>query len=396
MSDVIKINEDRDYYCSMKFRYIKFDLERKTTYTCHAATPHDVDFNWLEKNPGQIFNSPTNINERHQMLGNERNASCEQNCWPAEDRGEVSPRLLQGGPKKTHTNVIVSPEIIDITIGSDCNLKCLYCCKEYSSTWRNDILKNGNYNLDSEPDRYKLATIDKVLSSVNQHNRINSKHYQILLDELILNSKEIKELVITGGEPFLNNSTVDVISKLSHVPLVTIYSGLGVNYNRFSKIINELSEYKNVNIIVSAEGIDKFLEFNRFGTEWNDFQKKIQLLNNLSIKYHFQCTITNLTVFGVEEFYRYYKDNKIELSFAYRPSFMAPYVLDEESKRDIINKLNTLPTSYAEQIIKSLAPAPTEEQRVDLGKFLKEFKRRNNELDLSIYPNNFLKWAGVI
>jgi MoaA/NifB/PqqE/SkfB family radical SAM enzyme len=330
------------------------------------------------------------------MLNNQRNASCEQNCWPAEDQGSVSPRLLQGGSKKTHTNVIATPEHIDITIGSDCNLKCLYCCKEYSSSWRNDILTNGNYNIDSEPDRYKITTIDRVLSSVNQYNRINSKHYQLLLDELILNSKEIKELIITGGEPFLNNSTVDIISKLSHVPLITIYSGLGVNYTRFSKIINELSEYKNINIMVSAEGIDKFLEFNRFGINWIDFQKKIELLNNLSVRYRFTSTVTNLTMFGFVEFYNYFKDYDIELTFAYQPNFMAPYVIDEESKRNISNKLNTLPTSYAEKISKSLAATPTEEQRIDLGKFLKEFKRRNNNLDLSIYPNNFLKWAGVI
>jgi hypothetical protein len=144
MSKVIKINEDRDYYCSMKFRYIKFDLERKTTYTCHAATPHAVNFDWLEKNPGQIFNSPINIEERNQMLRNERNASCEQNCWPAEDEGAVSPRLFQGGVEKTHTDIITMPEIIDLTVGSDCNLMCLYCTKEYSSTWRNDIIRNSS------------------------------------------------------------------------------------------------------------------------------------------------------------------------------------------------------------------------------------------------------------
>lgn len=397
MFEVIKINEDRDYYCSMKFKFIKFDLEKKVTYTCHAATPHAVDFDWLEKNPGQIFNSPINIEERNQMLRNERNASCEKNCWPAEDSGAISPRLYQDGLKKTHTNVITSPEVIDITIGSDCNLKCLYCCKEYSSSWRNDIIRNGNYNnISDEPGRYNLIPIDKVLSSIKQHDRRNSRHYKLLLDELILNSKQLKELIITGGEPFLHNSLLDIISQLSHVPLITIYSGLGVNYIRFSKIINELSEYKNVNIIISAEGIDKFLEFNRFGIKWDDFQKKIQLLNNLSIKYHFSCTVTNLTVFGVEEFYRYYKDNKIDLSFAYQPSFMSPYVLDDQSKQDIISKLNTLPTSAEEKIAKSIAAIPTEEQRINLGQFLKEFKHRNNELDLSIYPNNFLKWSGVI
>ena len=106
----------RNYYCSMKFRFIKIDLESKTTYTCHAAQPHDIDFTWLSDNPGQLFNTPINITERNMMLVNQRNTSCEQNCWRAEDVGAVSPRMCQGGQDKTHFEISTQPEIVDLTI----------------------------------------------------------------------------------------------------------------------------------------------------------------------------------------------------------------------------------------------------------------------------------------
>ena len=133
---------ERDYYCSYKFKFLKIDLESKTTYNCHAAAPHPIDFDWLNNNPGQLFNTDTSINERQQMLNNQRNDSCEQNCWRAEDSGAQSPRLYQGGAKRTHDQLITHPEIIDLTVGGDCNLTCSYCCKEFSSAWRRDIVNN--------------------------------------------------------------------------------------------------------------------------------------------------------------------------------------------------------------------------------------------------------------
>jgi hypothetical protein len=74
-----KVFEIRDYYCSMKFKFLKIDLESTTTYNCHAASPHSVDFNWLKNNPGNLFNTNVNVAERQMMLENKRNSSCEQN-----------------------------------------------------------------------------------------------------------------------------------------------------------------------------------------------------------------------------------------------------------------------------------------------------------------------------
>ena len=178
--------DDRDYYCSMKFRFLKIDVESRTSYNCHAAKSHNIDFNRLSDSPGQLFNTPVNVFERQQMLSNQRNKSCEQNCWPAEDRGATSPRMYTNGIEKTHTQVITQPETIDVTIGSDCNLTCSYCCKEYSSAWRRDILTNGNYTKVDYTDRYSAVTKDRVLSKLSQLDIKSSKHYNILLDEIKL------------------------------------------------------------------------------------------------------------------------------------------------------------------------------------------------------------------
>ena len=252
--------QSRDYYCSMKFRFQKIDLESKTTYTCHAAAPHAVDFAWLADNPGSLHNTATNITERQMMLDNIRNPSCEQNCWQAEDKGAVSPRIYQNGTAKTHTGLTQSPEIVDITIGGDCNLTCTYCCKEFSSSWRRDLVANGNYQLTNDAERYKVTAKDKVLLKISQTELKKTHQYQLLLDEAKLSVAAASKVIITGGEPFLDNSLVELVLSIPQTATIEVYSGLGVDPVRFAKIVDKIKQLPNLEITVSAEATGALFE----------------------------------------------------------------------------------------------------------------------------------------
>jgi organic radical activating enzyme len=370
----------------MKFKYLKIDLESKTTYTCHAAEPHTVDFVWLSENRGELFNNPINVGERQQMLSNQRNSSCERNCWAAEDRGAVSPRMFQDGIEQTHTKVVTAPETIDLTIGADCNLTCTYCCKEFSSAWRRDIADNGQYHLG---ERFALSSKDKLLLAIKQPVLKQTHHYQLLLDEIKYAAPGLRKLTVTGGEPFLDNGLIDTIKSL---PLgdavIDIYTGLGVSVSRFSRIVEELQGLPVV-VIVSAETIGKMLEFNRYGIRWDEFQQMIELLRQKNIKFRFQSTISNLTIHGHSEFLKYFGDDEIVTSLAYQPVMMSPWVLDPDSK-EVISK-QAVPRLIKDSIVSE----PTEEQRADIRNFLIEFTRRRTDLSLSIFPESFLKWLGL-
>jgi len=393
------IEFQRDYYCSMKFRWLKIDLAAKTIYNCHAASPHAVDFDWLDNHPGQLFNTEVNVSERNQMLLNQRNSSCEQNCWIAEDRGAQSPREYQGGKTKTHLNPIAVPETIDITVGADCNLTCSYCCKEFSSSWRKDILDNGNYKLTNFADgnRYTADNKDRVLNRISQPSLKATKHYQTLLQEVKLAAPTLDELIITGGEPFLDNALIDTIENLKLAPNATIelYTGLGVNFNRFSNILTKLQHVPGLTIRVSAECIDKLLEFNRYGVRWEDFEKKINLIKERKINLRFHATVTNLTIFGFAEFYRQFNTEQIILTFAYQPTMMAPYILDNISKSRLQQEFETLPDHYKTPLLKSIQPTPTEQQRINISEFLLEFTHRRKDLSLEIFPTEFLQWLEI-
>lgn len=395
--DLDNNSTERSYYCSMKFKYLKVDLNARTTYNCHAAHPHPVNFVRLEQQPGDLFNTEINVLERQQMLDNYRNSSCEQNCWIAEDHGAISPRIYQRGQEKTHTNINTVPEIIDVTIGADCNLTCSYCCKEYSTAWRRDIVNNGDYVLSNQySDRYSASTYDRLSLKVSQPEIKTSTKRNALLAEIKLLAPTLKKLTITGGEPLLDNQLVDSIGQYNLTDtIVEIYTGLGLSNSRFERMLDKLSNVPNLVFVVSAESVRDMLEFNRYGIKWQEFLYKVQLLEHRDIKFRFHATLSSLTLHGFKQFYEQFKNHEIRITFAYQPTMMAPYVLDAGSKSQLINDVADMPEDIRNKITQSIAAQPTEQQRLDLSAFLTQFVGRRVDINLGVFPKNFLEWLGL-
>ena len=399
MSKIFEIQnlnpEQRSYYCSSKFKFLKIDLVSKNTYNCAAAVPHAIDFDWVEQHPGELFNIDINVNERQMMLKNQRNSSCEMNCWPAEDQGALSMRQVLGGVEVTHTDVRTSPEIIDLVSNIDCNLTCSYCCKEYSSAWKRDIVNNGDYVITGMPDnRYIADAKDRLLLKISQPELVGTKNYQTLIAEVKSVASTANRLVITGGEPLLNNYLIDNLQQINMHPdsSIEIYTGLGLSMSRFIKTLEKLKQLPNLVLIVSSETTDKLFEFNRYGAKWSEFTAKIELIKQQHINIKFNATISNLTMFGFGKFYQTFKDNQIVLTFAHNPMMMCPHVLDADSKKYLIQEFESLPQEVAQSLLKSMEKVPSEIERTAIRDFLIEFTARRKDLTLDVFPTTFLKW----
>jgi organic radical activating enzyme len=385
----------RSFYCSNKFKFLKIDLERQMTYNCHAAAPHRVDFNWLSNNPGNIFNIPVNIAEREMMLLNQRNLSCEQNCWPAEDRNQVSVRQLEDGIDQTHTLVHTQPEVLDITLDSDCNLSCIYCCKEYSSAWRRDIKDNGPYVFDHADqdliNRFKFDNKDIVLTALSQKDKQTGARYQKLLTEVDSIIPNLKLMIVTGGEPMLSSQLVDILNKAQNVPEIKIFTGLGIKSSRLEKILKEINSTNNIVFAISAENTQDFYEFVRAGNSYNNFLTNLKIIQESGVRYKFHSTLSNLTLMGFFDFYHEYKQHDIEIDFCYTPDFLSVHVLDHTSKEIIKEQWSSVNNDIANKIISSIDPMPTALQTGQLRSMLTQFSQRK-QLDINIFSQHFLDW----
>lgn len=388
----------RTFYCSMKFKFLKVDIPDQTIYNCHAAAPQPVSKVWIENNPGKLFHTDTNINERFMMLKNERNPSCEQNCWSAEDHGAISPRIKmmdKQGTSISHTDPHVLPEEIDLTLDKNCNLTCSYCCSENSSAWARDLRDNGEYvllNTKYEDNRYALTPKQQLRELVSKSKLKNTKFYQVWLEEFKRISSNLKRLTITGGEPLLNNDVLDLLKNLSDDVEVKIYTGLGKVSDRRLLYFLEAIKNSNSTLYISCENVGKLFEFNRYGHLWKDFVRQFDIIKQSGINFEFQNTISNLTIHGINEFLDYFGDYKIVPLAVYTPRFMAPYVLDDSTKDSIRKQSYSMPVEYQKFILPSIEAEPSESDRKNISMFLHEFVRRRSELSLDIYPKTFLSW----
>jgi len=380
-----------DFYCSQKFWWLTVDLEKQKTQSCCSADPTRIDTEWLSKNPGNLFNTPVAIDERKLMLAGIPVPNCQSACWTPESQGLTSRRLTMGSYNRTHESVFSTPTALSVTVGTDCNLTCVYCCKNSSSGWLQDVYTNGDYALPG--DRYNLNSRDRIIMQLSQKDLSTSATYTQLLNEVIqlVKQSNLEEVIITGGEPFLYLSLSELSQRLNELGvLVRIFSGLGVNEKRFEKEIEKLKGL-NVQIVISNENIGGAYEFIRYGNTWDRFNKNISTIEKFNINYSFYSVVNNLTLMNIHEFIPWAGTRKVIFSPCTDPDFLSPSVLDFDTKNDILKKLDQYPAQLKQLIEKDLTVNPTELQYQQLKTYLTEFVQRRN-LNFSVFPDSFQKW----
>lgn len=384
-----------DFYCSQKFWWLTVDIEKIQSLSCCSATPTKIDVKQLSETPGQLFNSEQLKKERQMMLDNVPVSGC-FSCWNAEQDQLPSRRLEMGSNKITHTDINAVPETLHIVVGSHCNMTCSYCCKQYSTAWKQDIIRNGLYPVESTDDRFVLNSTDKILAKISQKELAGSDLNATLLAEIeqLVNLHPTIKIIITGGEPFLYLNLNNLISKFPTNTEIEIWTGLGVNEARFSNELDRLSKFSNVRLTVSAENIKTLYEFNRYGNTWQRFENNLEQLKKRNISYSFNTTISNISVFGLEEFFDYIQDAPYTYGVCMDPDYLGLHVMDDYSKQQVLNNITRIPEELQNTIARALAVDPTDHQVFNFKNYITEFAQRRN-LALSVFPKSFSDWISL-
>jgi organic radical activating enzyme len=368
-------------YCSQKFWWLSVYPERKLLSSCCASSSEIIDTTWLKNNPGRLFNTPKLQEERQQMLAGQRVKSCESTCWQVEDRGLISRRLAMNSKTQTHINLESDPTVLNIVLGSNCNLTCVYCCKQYSTAWFQDIKNNGPYFDNDE--KFEINHVDLAVENLGQKNIANSDFFQQILHEC-KQFKNLNRIEITGGEPFLYNALPDLVNSLDGK--IFVVTGLGVENRRFERILDKITS--DFILDISAETTDKFYEFVRFGNTFDRFQKNMQSIRDRQIPYRFSSTLSNLTIFDFQNFQRKFSDQTIEIQLCNDPDYLSLNVLDDVSKEIFLQTDFGTHTDLIHNLIKV---ETTQNQKEKFSSFINSFVNRRN-ISLDIYPPHFQFW----
>jgi organic radical activating enzyme len=383
---------DNNWYCSQKFTWLSVDVEKRLSYSCCAATPNKINIEWLKSNQGRLFATPELLKERQDMLNNIPVSSCETACWVPENQGLVSRRIAMKSNNFADFEVnVTNPESLNIVLGSTCNLTCSYCCKQYSSAWSRDLDSNNEYP--TYENRYQLIPADRIVLQISHDENQESDAFKTIMAE-IGNLKNSKEIIISGGEPLLYNDFPDLLNQLADANHVRFYTGLGVNTKRLQKQLEKIHARNNLEITVSAENCEEFYEFNRYGNTYKNFLTNLELLIQEGFAVKFSSVISNLTVFGLEDFFTRFGNFPIHYLFCNDPDFLSVNVLDDASKSKLIQSLTASGLPGTKEIITNLQQPCSLQQKNQLAQFIKTFSKRRN-LSLDIFPSSMLKWLGI-
>ena len=340
-------------FCGAKWYNATIWLGSGQTTSCHHPLPHAIDVSELSSNPKALHNTSKKKMEREQMQKGERPAGCEY-CWKIEDMGRdaVSDRVYKtviyddkdlDYAFRTPASQDVDLQTLEIAFDRTCQFACSYCNPAFSSTWVNDIRKNGSYTglVSDGRNHFTHAHDSAQLYKFGQVNPYVEAFHKWWESDL---HKTLKELRITGGEPLMSGETWKLIewfktNKGKSTTRLAINSNLGTDVD-IDRLLDSIDGVE-VDLYTSNESVSLQAEYIRDGLVWDDWANNVErLLDSGKFRgLHVMCTINALCLDSLDQLLEtvlqwkteYGKDSiNFSLNILRFPSFQSPLVLPDE------------------------------------------------------------------
>ena len=340
-------------FCAAKWYNATIWLGSGQTTSCHHPPAHAIDAAALETNPAALHNTPQKKNDRLKMLAGKRPAGCEY-CWKIEDMGvdAVSDRVYKSKiyPIKALNDAYSTPATHDVALRTleiafdrTCQFACSYCNPAFSSTWANDIKRNGSYvNLVSDGRNHFTHTHESSqLYRYGETNPYVEAFFKWWDSEL---HSSLQELRITGGEPLMSAHTWKLIdwfkeNKGKSSTRLAINSNLGTDVDT-GRLLESIRGV-DVEIYTSMEATGAQAEYIRDGLVYADWQVNVTKLLDAGITVHCMATINALCLESLTDHLNYLLDLKgqygrdkinFTLNILRFPSFQSALVLDPDDR----------------------------------------------------------------
>jgi organic radical activating enzyme len=349
-------------FCAAKWYNATIWLGSGMTTSCHHPPAHLVDVSMLSANPKLLHNTDQKKQDRQKMLAGERPAGCEY-CWKMEDMGrdavsdrvyksKIYPIELLDEAFNTPVEQDINLRTLEIAFDRTCQFACSYCNPAFSTTWVNDIRKNGAYTGLVSDGRNHFTHIHESsqLYKFGESNPYVEAFFKWWETDL---HQTLQELRITGGEPLMSGDTWKLIDWFKNNPgrsktRLAINSNLGtaVDLDRLMTSIQGLE----VDIYTSNESIGSQSEYIRDGLVWDDWANNVErLLDSGKFRgIHVMNTINALCLDSLDQFLECMLQWKTEygrdaLSFTLNilrfPSFQSPLVLPDDLRMQYAHTL---------------------------------------------------------
>jgi hypothetical protein len=237
------------------------------------------------------FSSSNYLVQIRQEFEQNRFAKACHRCQHDESVNKLSRRqsVMQRYDKADrHTQL----ESIDFSSTWACNLACVMCNEQYSSTWAREL------NID-EQSLYKLG------------RRIHRS--QTFLDRLDL--KTVKRIHINGGEPLINDDHLLILRRLQELGRL---GEISVSYNTngtqrpSAEAIELWRQCRLIKLYFSIDGTQQSYEYVRWPAKWlQTVQNLLELRDTLpsNVMFGFNVTVAAYNIFEIADVLDWFKYN---------------------------------------------------------------------------------------
>jgi organic radical activating enzyme len=325
------INPISPSFCGAKWYNATIWLGNGTTASCHHPPAHKIPLEEVAMSYKAIHNTQYKKLVRKQMLEGQRPKECEY-CWKIEDLGKdkISDRV--------HKSVIYSEEelsqckslygwekdvdlrTLEIAFDPNCNFACSYCNASFSTTWQNDIKKNGPYqNLVSDGGGafQHDGAHSLPYGRKNEGNPYIDAFWKWWEGEL---QYTLRELRVTGGEPTMSRDFWKLMKWWEQNPdcnvEFAVNSNLGQKDELFEELLRASHNIKSFHLYTSCEATEKQAEYIRDGLNWEKWIRNIDRMMGEGNVQSVNCmmTINSLCLFSITEF----MDEMLNLKIKYK------------------------------------------------------------------------------
>ena len=351
--------------CLAKWKQVSLHLPTGLNNSCYHPPLQPIDPVEIQFDPGALHNTAHKKAQRQLMLSGQRPTEC-QYCWNMEDQNKLSDRHYRSGEpwaavdferirNSTGLESDVIPSYVEVNFNNVCNLKCSYCSPQFSSSWADEVNRDGAYATSTPHNAPEHFTGARRVIPVREHNPYVEAFWQ-WWPRLY---RELKHFRMTGGEPLLDRNTYRVFDFVLANPKPDLHLNVTSNFSvdqksweKYLDYVKRLCQEGNLEHFMQYVSLDAWgaqaeyirhgLDFNLLWDRVNQFLTEVPSYNSLT----FIVTMNNLSVPSLENLFAGILGLRKTYSKTYQRVWFDTPVLREPAWQS----LQILPESYAERL----------------------------------------------
>lgn len=352
--------------CLAKWKQVSLHLTTGHTNSCYHPPLHRITLEDIGRSASGIHNTEHKKQQRKLMKEGQRPAEC-QYCWNMEDNGKLSDRHYRSGEpwaaKDFHAIMSAPwdqdaiPSYVEVNFNSACNLRCSYCSPQFSSSWMDEIQRDGAYPTSIPHNQLTHFQGERRPIPQREDNPYVDAFWRWWPDLY----PELEHFRMTGGEPLMDKNTYRVfdyvlehLNPRLHLNVTSNFSVEQKLFDRYLDYVKRITEQDRVEHFmqyVSVDGWGTQAEYMRHGLDFDLMWSRVeQFLEEVPYRSSltFIITMNNLSVTSLDRFLAEILNLRRKHSTTYQRVWFDTPVLRQPAWQS----LQILPESYAHKIEK--------------------------------------------